>query len=223
MKVSLSLEQSNSYDVSIMVDVLRASTTITVALENFSKIYPVQEVDEAKIIAQKYKAVLAGEREGATLKGFDVGNSPQDIRKLTGDNLVLTTSNGTRILQGIPAQHILIGSFVNASAVANKAMELAEEHIDIVMAGVNGEFTIEDFLGAGEIIYYLKDNELDEMACASLLARDNKLLVNRAVRKSRSAAGLRKLGFHEDIEFCLNRNIYNIVPFYHNGIINSLL
>lgn len=225
MRISLVLERSYSSDLSIMVDALRASATITAALQSFKTVMPVTTVENAVLIAEKLKATLAGERGGAKIEGFDVGNSPLDISKLSGDVLVLTTSNGTRILEGMSSK-ILIGSFVNAEAVAKKALELADNHIELVMAGVDGKFVIEDFLGAGEIISHLnvyqKDQELDEMALAALMASSNKDMVDNAVKNSNSAAGLRALGLEEDVEFSLRRNIYNTVAIYKDGIIKAL-
>ena len=82
MRVSLSLERSFSKDVSIMVDVLRASTTITMALDNFPKIIAVRSLEEAVQLAMQHNSILAGERDGAVVDGFDVGNSPLDIQNL---------------------------------------------------------------------------------------------------------------------------------------------
>jgi 2-phosphosulfolactate phosphatase len=220
MKVSLSLDKSYSEDVAIMVDVLRASTTITVAMENFSSIIPVKGVDEAKKLAKDYNAVLAGERGGAAVEGFNTGNSPVEISKLMGDILVITTSNGTRILDGMKAK-AMIGSFVNAKAVAQKALDTAENHIEVVMAGVEGKFAIEDFLGAGEIISNLLDQNLDEMALAAYMSSRDNNMVNEAIKKSRSARRLDELGLSFDVDFCLKRNIYHSVPVYENGSIKG--
>jgi len=221
MQVSLSLEKSFSKDISIMVDVLRASTTIIVALENFSKIIPIRSLKDAAQFARQHKSILAGERNGARVEGFDAGNSPLDIQNFKGKNLVLSTTNGTRILEGIKGK-ILIGSFINAAAVAEMALKMADDHIEVVMAGVKGNFVIEDFLGAGEIFSYLQDQELDEMALAALMAAHNPKKVNDAVRNSRSAIGLVKLGFESDVDFCLKRNITNKVPLYENGCIKEI-
>lgn len=220
MKVSLSLDRSISEDVAIMVDVLRASTTITVAMENFKKIIPVKTIEEAKKLAGEYDAVLAGERRGAAIEGFDTGNSPLEISKLNGDALVITTSNGTRILEGMKCK-VLIGSFVNAKAVAKKALELADNHIEIVMAGVEGIFAIEDFLGAGEIISNLIHQELDEKAIAAYMASRDQSSVVKAIKNSRSAARLGEIGLSEDVDFCLKRNIYETVPQYEKGTIKG--
>jgi 2-phosphosulfolactate phosphatase len=221
MRVSLSLERSFSKDLSIMVDVLRASTTITMALENFPEIIPVRSLEDATQLAMQHNSILAGERDGAVVDGFDVGNSPLDIQKFKGKSLVLTTTNGTRILEGIKGK-TLIGSFVNAAAVAEKALKIAEDHIEVVMAGVNGNFVIEDFLGAGEIIFHLQNQELDEMALAALMASQNPEKVKEAILNSRSAYGLLKLGFESDIDFCLKRNITTKVPLYEKGSIKDL-
>ncbi|HNR25284.1 MAG TPA: 2-phosphosulfolactate phosphatase [Methanobacteriaceae archaeon] len=221
MDVSLTLENSYSEDVCIMVDVLRASTTITVALEKFSEVIPVTELEEALNLASQKEVVVAGERGGATVKGFDTGNSPVEIQRFCGETLILTTSNGTRILgsmKGTP----LIGSFINAESVALKALELAQDHIEVVMAGVNGRFAIEDFLGAGIIISHLQRScTLDEMALASVLACQDIGKVEKSIYKSLSAANLCELGFKKDVEFCLQQDISELVPVYQDGIIRS--
>jgi 2-phosphosulfolactate phosphatase len=221
MKVSLSLDKSYSEDVAIMVDVLRASTTMTVAMENFSQIIPIKSIGEAEKLADQYDAVLAGERRGAAIEGFDVGNSPVEISNFNGKVLVITTSNGTRILEGMKAE-VLIGSFVNANAVAKKAMDIADNHIEIVMAGVDGRFAIEDFLGAGEIIRNLIDCNLDEMALAAHMSSCNHNMVHDAIINSRSAHRLVELGLSNDVDFCMRRNIYDIVPVYQNGSIYGI-
>jgi len=221
MLVTLNLEKSLSHDVTIMVDVLRASTTITVALDNFNKVFAVKDKNKAVELAKKYDAILAGERDGATIAGFDVGNSPVEIKNFSGNTLVLTTSNGTRILKGMTAKS-LVGSFVNAKAAAKLASKIAENHIEIVMAGVRGRFAIEDFLGAGEIISNLKNHELDEMAQAAYMASRDENMVNEAVINSKSALGLKKLGFFEDVKFCIKKDIYDMVPVYQNGIIKKI-
>ena len=221
MRISLSLDSSYSEDVAVVVDVLRASTTITVASQNFQKIVPVKGIEEAQYLAKKYDAVLAGERRGAAIKGFDTGNSPREISNFHGNVLVITTSNGTRIMEGIKA-NILVGSFVNAKASAKEALKRANSNIEIVMAGVEGRFAIEDYLGAGEIISHLKDHELDENALGAYMASLDEELVNKAVKNSRSARKLGELGLSDDVDFCLKRNLYDHVPVYENGSITGI-
>ena len=221
MRVSLNLDRSNSKDVAIMVDALRASATIITALQSFKRIIPVKKIHEAVNLAVKCEAILAGEREGAMIEGFDVGNSPVDIMNFQGEVLVLTTSNGTRILENISASTILIGSFLNAHSVASIASKLAKSHVEVIMAGVKDEFAIEDFLAAGEIISHLQDHELDEEALAAVLATTDPKKVDNAVLESNSAIRLHDLGLKKDIKFSLMRNIYNTVPLYKDGVIKE--
>lgn len=221
MQVTLSFEKSFSRDVAVMVDVLRASTTVTVALDSFNQIIAVKNKGKAIELAGKYHAVLAGEREGAKIEGFDTGNSPVEIENFSGKCLVLTTSNGTRILEGMNAK-ALIGSFINAKAVAKAASEIADNHIEIVMAGVRGQFAIEDFLGAGEIISNLTDYKLDEMALSAYMASRDEGMANKAVMNSNSALRLKKLGYNKDISFSIKKDIYDVVPIYKEGIIKKL-
>ena len=222
MRVTLSFEKSVSRDVAIMVDVLRASTTIVVALDYFNQVIAVKDEKKAIELAKEHNAILAGERDGAKIKGFDAGNSPNEIKKFNGKLLILTTSNGTRILENMSSIS-LIGSFINAKSVAKAAAEIARDHIDIVMAGVNGRFAIEDFLGAGEIISNLIDYDLDEMARAAYMASRNEEMVNEAVMNSKSALKLQKLGYNKDISFSIKKNIYDSIPIYNDGIITKNL
>ena len=85
MKVTLSFEKTSSEDISIMVDALRASTTITLALNNFNRIIPCFTPEEAFKLKEKYDCVIAGERGGEMIEGFDIGNSPQNVEKYETD------------------------------------------------------------------------------------------------------------------------------------------
>ena len=222
MKISLRLEKSETSDVTIMVDTLRASTTICVALDSFNKVIPVTDYEKAKFIASKENAILAGERNGVKIKGFDVGNSPVNIQNFRGDTLVLTTTNGTRILNSMNSKYILIGSFINAKAVARKAMKLASTDIEVVMAGVKGRFAIDDFLGAGAILSYMPYDNLSEFANTSVIAVQDKEVLNKSVLDSYSSKKLHSLGSGADVEFCLKHNSYNNVPIYKDAYLKKI-
>ncbi|MBC7119028.1 MAG: 2-phosphosulfolactate phosphatase [Methanobacteriaceae archaeon] len=220
MRIILTHQRSTTQDLGIMVDLLRASTTITVALDNFKRIIPAGSVEEALKISKETGGLLAGERGGETIEGF-IGNSPLQIQKYKGKTLILTTSNGTRILKNLRSR-ALIGSIINARAVARAAVELANNEIEIIMAGVNGRFAIEDFLTAGEIIYYLRDFQLDEFAKAAMIAARDKKIVDNMILNSSSALKLKKLGFFEDVKFSIQRNISSNVPIYDGKLIKKL-
>lgn len=222
MKVTLSFEESISSDISIMVDVLRASTTITLALNNFKRVIPCFSPDEAFNLKDELGGVLAGERDGAKIEGFDIGNTPWGIKdlKTPQDTLILTTSNGTRILENMTSK-VLVGCMINAKAVALKSTELACDHIDVVMAGVKGDFAIEDFLASGEILCWisknLDDSELSEYAKAAILASRDYESVKEAFFNSRSGKRLIELNYKYDVELCCLRNISNNVAIYDNN------
>lgn len=221
MKVTLSFEESTSSDVSIMVDALRASTTITLALDNFKKIIPCFTPEEALDLKDKIGGIVAGERGGKRIEGFDIGNTPCGIRncEFSKDTLILTTSNETRILENMTSK-VLVGSMVNAEAVGVKAVQLAEEHIDVVMAGVRGEFAIEDYLASGEILYWICENldeyELSEYAETAILASRDYDLLKKSFMNSRSAKRLIELDYKDDVELCCEKNISENVAIYNN-------
>lgn len=217
MRVSLSFEKPEGSGLCIMVDLLRASATITAALDSFREVIPVGDVEEAMEYS-RMGYLVAGERGGKTLPGF-LANSPLEVREHSGDALVLTTSNGTRILESVESQ-ALVGCLNNLDAVASAAKKLSDE-VEVVMAGVNGRFAIEDFLCAGEIIRAI-GGEFEEYAEASVLAVQDRFMVDDAIRKSRSARRLRELGFAGDIEYCLRRNITENVPVYMDGRISLI-
>ncbi len=146
----------------IVIDVLRATTTIVHALATgCASVVPCAEVDEARRRAKELEepAVLGGERGGQRIDGFDLGNSPCEYtaEAIAGKTLVFTTTNGTRaLLAASDAQEILLGAFVNLTAVA-RASEKAE-HLTIVCAGTGGRISREDVLCAGAIIDRLAES-----------------------------------------------------------------
>lgn len=227
MKVTLSLETTTSSDVSIMVDALRASTTITLALNNFKKIIPCFSPEEAFKLKEEVNGIIAGERGGRMIEGFDIGNSPQKVEQYesSSDVLILTTSNGTRILENMNST-VLIGSMVNAKAVGKKSAQLAKSHIDVVMAGVHGEFVLEDFLASGEILYWICQNldncEISEYAKSAILASRDNESVKEGFLTSRTGKRLTELGHEKDVEYCLLKNISDNVAIYENNEITLI-
>ena len=222
MKVTLSFEESTSSDVSVMVDALRASTTITLALNNFKRVIPGFTPEEALNLKEKEGGILAGERNGKQIEGFELGNSPNVIKdfKTSEDTLIFTSTNGTRILENMNSK-VLVGSLVNAKAVGLKSIRLASEHIDVVMAGVKGQFAIEDYLAAGEILYWINENldecDLSDYAKEAIRkTRDYESLKNEFLN-SRTAKRLIELGYRDDVELCCLKNISDNVAIYENN------
>lgn len=148
---------------SIVVDVLRASTTITTALDSGAeKVIPCLAVEEARELASKRSgALLGGERQGKKLPGFDFGNSPAEYttKSVSNQTIIFTTTNGTKALSRcIGSSRVLIGSIVNRSAVCKTANR--EERIDILCAGTNGVISMDDCLAAGAIVHGCSANRV---------------------------------------------------------------
>ena len=140
----------------VVIDVLRASTTIIHALAAGAKeVIPCLEVEEARAVAAKYPrdtVVLGGERAGLKIDGFDLGNSPREYtpERVGGKTVVFTTTNGTRAMQMCRlAKRVLVGAFVNAESVADKLGDTSNIHL--LCAGTDGKVSAEDSAAAGTI------------------------------------------------------------------------
>lgn len=142
----------------VVIDLLRASTTICQALAaGAAEVVPFLEIADAMAAADaatdRDQIVLGGERGGRRIDGFDLGNSPAEFtpKAVGGRRVFLTTTNGTRALNHARlAQRVVVGSFVNLSAVADSVRE--EPRVDILCAGTAGEVTREDLLAAGALV-----------------------------------------------------------------------
>ena len=116
---------------------------------------------------------------------------------------------------------VLIGSFINAKAVAKKAVEIASTEIDLVMAGRKHNFALEDYLACGEILYWIKKelkstDEISEYAIGSILASRDEENFTESILNTHSSQVLKKLGHTEDINYCIKKNITNNVVMYKN-------
>jgi 2-phosphosulfolactate phosphatase len=219
-------------DIIVVIDVVRATTSIITALSNGAKsVTPVQTLKEAKQLRKEHSNyLLAGERNGVKPKGFDLDNSPLTLTKerVAGKNVIMSTTNGTKALvQSEGSKWILVGAFLNADAIGKKSMQIATKNdvgISFVLAGEKIHFALEDFICAGGIIETLPKNavSLSDKAIGALLAFEGaKQNLQENIRKSKHAQELMKIGFSKDIEFACQLNLYDSVPFYQNGRISS--
>jgi 2-phosphosulfolactate phosphatase len=194
-----------------VIDVIRATSTIVTALAHgASGVQPVADVADAFALKKRHpQALLAGERGGQALPGFDLGNSPEDFtaERTRGRPLILTTTNGTQALAACRgARAVVAASLLNLEAVAARLREIGPPWI-IVCAGCEGAFGVDDAIVAG--------------ALAEALGREHALVsLYRSVRADLtetllgSAAGreLLKVGLEKDVPFCAERNLFSIVP-----------
>lgn len=141
----------------VVIDVLRASTTIAYALDAGAReVIPCLEIDEAQQIAEQFAAdevVLGGERDGLPIDGFNLGNSPEDYTpyRVGGRTVVFTTTNGTRAMDHAKAaERVLVGAFANASAIVRELVD--QEQIHLLCAGTRGQMGQDDLLLAGMLV-----------------------------------------------------------------------
>lgn len=227
---------------SIIIDVLRASTTMIYAFNGYDNttnvLQGVKEIKPAKNIEMAFEMhklqensgyLLAGERGGFPPEGFDFGNSPRDflMHKINNKSLIMATTNGTKILNLLNnSNHIVIGSFVNAKAIAKKCLQLNADII-IGCAGRENVSSLEDITCGGLIIKHilnLSNNSsetvtLSDSAKVSMITYDyyhNELDI---LKESFHGRFLIDIGFEKDLLPCSKKDIFNIVPVYNQGII----
>lgn len=216
----------------VVIDVLRASTTICHALCNGAReVIPVSELEHAVRLSRSMSretTLLGGERKGVKPTGFDLGNSPLEYTKATVErkNIILTTTNGTQVLSRTKfAQRQLAGSFVNLTAIADYILspnELSPNEAEkpgkvfLVCAGNNGDFAFEDMLFAGALATRLAGNAATELTDATKVATaiysTHKESLTEAVRSTQHARYLASIGFAADLDAATAVDSCPVVP-----------
>jgi 2-phosphosulfolactate phosphatase len=216
------------YDVGdqtvVVVDILRATSCMTTALAHeIQSITPFAKLPEC--LALKENGYLtAGERDGKKVEGFDLGNSPFEYMNplLKGKKIAFTTTNGTQaIARSIGAKKIVIGSFLNLSAVVKFLGEVTT-NILIVCSGWKGKVNLEDTVFAGALVENLK--EKFEPACdapmiAQRLYTAGRHNLKEFLKDSSHIKRLQRLNIQKDIDFCLTEDQYDVVPVIQENVI----
>ncbi|AYL98332.1 2-phosphosulfolactate phosphatase [Mucilaginibacter celer] len=203
----------------VVIDIFRATSSICYGIENGAEaIIPVSQVEECAAYREKgLDYLLAAERDGSVVDGFDFGNSPFSYtkEKVEGKTIVLTTTNGTHALHlSRAAKKIVIGSFLNLTSLSNW-LKTQNENILLVCAGWKNNFNLEDTLFAGAVIEQLKEESfvLDDAAIAANdLFRIGRNDINQYLKKTSHGERLKKLGIEKDIEFCLQIDLTTAIP-----------
>ena len=213
----------------VVIDVLRATTTIVEALAHGAvAVYPTSSAEDAANLAAslgREDTLLCGERKGVKVDGFDLGNSPAEFTAevVEGKKLVMSTTNGTRAFSSASeAQRVLVCAFTNLGAVA--AAVAADETLVLLCAGEEGRFSIDDALCAGHLVGRVVENRTgafqlnDAARAARALAEE--LNPDRAFLEGISGGrALADIGLAEDLEICGEVDRHDIVPMMHNQAI----
>ncbi|HMX76947.1 MAG TPA: 2-phosphosulfolactate phosphatase [Chitinophagaceae bacterium] len=230
LHTSLSPALLHLYDLSnsvvVIIDVFRATSTIASVLFNGAKaIIPVDSVAKAIEVSKNIGAIAAGERDGKIADGLQYGNSPLEYPRTFIENktLVLTTTNGTRLLQMAldkNADTIISGSFPNLTAVCDF---LVSEKKNVVLgcAGWKDRFNLEDTLFAGAVIHQIKKEfEIhcdSSLMAESIYAKHKHNLLDFAPQLTHYHRLVERFGLIEDIKFCLTPDTANVLPLYVDG------
>src|SRR5580765_8560436 len=203
--------------VGVVVDVLRATSTICQALASgYGRVLCCAEIEEARALAaSEGPAKLAGERRLEPIEGFDFGNSPAELEgQAAAETLILTTTNGTRLLVAAAERfdRVYVGSLLNLDAVAAAARESGED-VAVLCAGVLGELALDDAYCAGRIVQAIGGEPEDSARAAILLARSF-ASASEGLGASRSAANLRRHGMEADVDVCARESVLDVVPRY---------
>ncbi len=210
----------------VVIDVLRACTTACAAfMSGCREIIPVESIGDATSLLDKLDrevVLLAGERKGYKVDGFDLGNSPYEFTEeiVRGKVIILASTNGSRALVlGSAGEDCMAASFVNVSNIVERIASVGND-IAIVCSGRELNFSLEDTLCGGMIISGLGDraeSANDAAVVASKLYEERKSDLASALRNSDHGRYLVSLGFSPDIDFAAQVDSIGLIPYWDNG------
>ena len=209
--VAFTPAESARAPVAVVVDVLRATSTIVQALASgYRRVLCCAEIDEARELRERLgEGVLAGERLAQAIPGFDLGNSPAEFVEPRGETVILTTTNGTRaiVAAAAGAETVLVGTLLNLAAVADAARDAGAD-VEVVCAGVDGRFTLDDAYCAGRIAGLLGGERSDAAEAAVRLAGS----FANAEEGLRAAENPRQEALGDDLAWCARESVLAVVP-----------
>ncbi len=208
----------------VVIDVLRATSSVVAALRNGAReVIPVETMEFAMKISGGQN-ILAGERNSMKIEGFDFGNSPLEFtpEATEGKSVIFYTTNGSKALVRAKfSKNLFAAAYLNVTAVAEKLIELNEDFV-ILCAGDNGMFSLDDTLCAGKLIEIIDgkvpDLQLTDAAKASL--KLNKVCgsdIFSVLKETEHGKELIDAGYEKDLEFIAQLNYTDIVPFMESG------
>jgi 2-phosphosulfolactate phosphatase len=214
MRVDVAFTPSGSMGapVGIVVDVLRATSTIAQALASgYRRAYCCAEIGEARALREELgEGLLGGERGALKIEGFDVGASPREFLEARAETVIFSTTNGTRaILAAAGRCHdVYLGSLLNLSAVATAVRERGEDTA-VICAGFQSSFALDDAYCAGRIVQLLEGEPRDAAKAAEIVAGAFPDAHTALLARTYGPPGL-----EEDIAFCAQEDVLDVVPRY---------
>jgi 2-phosphosulfolactate phosphatase len=209
-------DESGAAPTGIVIDVIRATSTICQALAaGYGRVFCTAEVEEARSLREELgDGVLGGERHALPIPGFDLGNSPREYLDPLGATVILSTTNGTRAVVAAAqrCERVLIASLLNLASVVEAAREAGDDVV-VVCAGVQGTMNLDDTFVAGRIVELLGWDRTDASDAAARLV-GTWSGAEEAFRASKSGRNLLENAPHleEDIAFCARESVLDVVP-----------
>jgi len=216
-----------SDSIVVIIDVLRATSTIAAALHNGAKcVIPVDSISRCMELGKQIEGITAGERDGKIAEGLEYGNSPFEYPRefVEGKTLVLTTTNGTRLLHIAlekGATEIITGAFNNLSAVCDHLIEM-KQNVILGCAAWKDKVNMEDALFAGAVISRVRQHfqiDCDSSHMAEAMYEKGKKDLFAFMKKNNASHYHRLMGFglEKDIRYCLTEGADNVLPVYKDG------
>ncbi len=208
----------------VVIDVLRATSCFTAGIgAGVTEIVP--RATEAECFELRQRGyVIAGERNGLKIPGFDIGNSPFEYMEQMGKKIASTTTNGTKTLNMVcDSPIVLIGSFLNLSAIC-RFVKTQDLDLLLVCSGWQGRFSMEDSLFAGAVVdmvydYFTVKDDASIACCSLFLSAKNDLV--GFLKNCSHFNRLKGYGLMREVEFCLSIDRFDVLPKYKNGFISS--
>jgi 2-phosphosulfolactate phosphatase len=214
--VDFTPDEAGAAPTGLVIDVIRASSTICQALSaGYERVFCVAEVEEARALRDALgEGVLGGERNAVRIPGFDLGNSPREYVEPAGETLILSTTNGTRAVVAAAQRcdRVFVASLLNLSAVVEAARAVGEDVV-VVCAGVQGTLALDDAFVAGRIVELLGWERTDAAEAATRLV-STWSAAEEAFRASKSGRNLLQNApeLEPDIPFCARESALDVVP-----------
>jgi 2-phosphosulfolactate phosphatase len=208
--VAFTPEEEASAPLGIVVDVLRATSTIAQALASgFRRVLCCAEIEDARRLRGEIDgSLVGGERDAVRIDGFDVGASPREFLAPLADTLILSTTNGTRTILAAAERcdEVVLGSLLNLGAVVEEARGRGVDTA-VFCAGYKGAFALDDVYCAGRIVALLDAKRSDAAVAAELIARSFPSALDALNARTYGPPGL-----EEDIAYCARENLLSAVP-----------
>jgi 2-phosphosulfolactate phosphatase len=209
--VAFTPAEAVSAPLGIVVDVMRATSTIAQALASgYRRVLCCAEVDEALALRAELgdEAVTGGEREARRIEAFDAGASPREFLEPRAETLILSTTNGTRavVAAASACAEVVLGSLVNLEAVAARARERGEDVV-VLCAGYKNAFAIDDAYCAGRIVELLEAERTDAAVAAAVIAERYPRAIDGINARTYGPPGL-----EEDIAWVSRESVLEVVP-----------